>query len=50
MRAYEKSLNDRVKVEQALLDVANGKEDIPVDREQFRQWAFQLGVPAEWRD
>lgn len=49
MRAYEKSLNDRAKVEQELIDCANGKRPLPAD-EQCREWARRLGVPAEWRN
>jgi ABC-type dipeptide/oligopeptide/nickel transport system ATPase subunit len=48
MRDYEKSLNRRAQVEQALFDVANGKEELP-SREQCREWAMKLGVPEEWK-
>lgn len=48
MRAYEKSLNERAKVEQELIDCANGKRTLP-GKEQCREWAMRLGVPAEWR-
>lgn len=48
MRAYEKSLNERAKVEQELIDCANGKRPLQTD-EQCREWARRLGVPAEWR-
>lgn len=48
-RAYERSLNERARVEQELLDVANGKARLP-DREQCRKWAVRLGVPQEWRE
>lgn len=48
-RAYELSLNERARVEQELLDAANGKAPLP-GREQCRQWAVRLGVPQEWRE
>lgn len=48
MRAYEKSLNERAKVEQELIDCANGKRPLPAEG-QCREWARRLGVPAEWR-
>lgn len=48
VRHYEKSLNERVKVEQELFDCASGKRVMPT-REQCRQWAMRLGVPPEWR-
>lgn len=47
MREYEKSLNERAKVEQELFDCANGKAPLP-SKEQCRQWALRLGVPSEW--
>lgn len=40
-------LNRRAAVEQELLDVANGKKDLP-DRAQCRAWAMRLGVPTDW--
>lgn len=48
MRSYEMSLNARAKVEQELIDCANGKRVLP-DAEQCRDWAARLGVPAWWR-
>lgn len=49
MRDYEKSLNRRAEVEEALWAAARGKTPLP-DAEQCRQWALRLGVPDEWRD
>ncbi|MDT3735528.1 MAG: hypothetical protein ROZ00_04835 [Denitratisoma sp.] len=48
MWMYERSLNERAKVEQELIDCANGKRPLP-DACQCRDWARRLGVPAEWR-
>lgn len=47
MRSYELSLNTRAKVEQELIDCANGKRPLP-DAEQCRAWAAKLGVPSWW--
>jgi len=49
MRSYELSLNARAKVEQELIDCANGKRDLP-DAEQCREWAAKLGVPSWWSE
>jgi len=49
IRSYEKSLNERAKVEQELLDCAAGRRPLP-DQDQCRQWAVRLGVPSWWRD
>ncbi len=47
MRSYELSLNARAKVEQELIDCANGKRALP-DAQQCRDWAQRLGVPTWW--
>lgn len=47
IRQYEVSLDRRATVEQELWNVYNGKTEIP-EREQFKKWAQQLGVPVEW--
>jgi hypothetical protein len=39
----------RIPVEQALLDVANGKRELPT-REECRKWATKIGVPNERQD
>lgn len=44
-----KALNRRAVVEQVLLDVANGKRDLPT-REECRKLALKLGVPEEYQD
>lgn len=41
------SLKARAKVEQRLLDAANGKAEVPT-REECRELALTLGDPARW--
>jgi hypothetical protein len=46
---YGRSLNERVKVEQELWDIARGKSPLPT-AEQCAEWARRLGIPAELRE
>lgn len=42
-------INRRVKVEQMLLDIANGKSPLP-DKQQCRAMAEHLGVPYKYQN
>lgn len=45
---YQKSLNERAKVEEELYRAARGADPFP-DAKKLREWAVRLGVPEKWR-